>query len=411
MPISSPERQHLSIPTELVRPEEPSFSFLELLTTLALRKWFLLGCTLGVAIVAISLSYAFRPEFTATTTLLPPQQNASSGSALLAQLGSAGGALNAIGGAGSLGLKSPQEMYVSLMKSETVEDAVIRRFGLQEIFHEKLLSVARKRFEKKVQIELGAKDGLIRVSITDPDPVRAAAMANNYVAEYRKFSSQLAVGEAGQRRLFFEQQLETEKERLAQAEEDLKKTEQTTGLVEMDSQARALIQSASTLRAQIAAKEVQIASMRTFDASENPDLQRAEQELGSLRALLAKLAGNDSGDNLMLSKGQLPKAGLDYVRKLREVKYNETLFEILARQFEVAKLDEAKEGAPIQVIDAAAVPDRKTFPPRPLFLLVGLLAGALGSCLWVILNVGLSHDPVAYARWLALRRALLSGKR
>lgn len=410
MSISSPERQHLSLSTEPVQPEELSFSFLELLTTLALRKWFLLGWTLGAAIVATSLSYAIRPEFTATTTLLPPQQNGSSGSALLAQLGATGGALSAIGGAGSLGLKNPQEMYVSLMKSETVEDAVIRRFGLQEVFHEKHLSVARKRFEQKVQIELGAKDGLIRVSITDTDPVKAAAMANTYVAEYRKFSSQLAVSEAGQRRLFFEQQLETEKEKLAQAEEDLKKTEQTTGLVEMDSQARALIQSASTLRAQIAAKEVQIASMQTFDAGENPDLQRAEQELGSLRAQLAKLGGNDSGDNLMVSKGQLPQAGLDYVRKLREVKYNETLFEILARQFEVAKLDEAKEGAPIQVIDVAAVPDRKTSPPRPLFLLVGLLAGALGSCLWVILKVGLAHDPVAHARWSALRRALLSGK-
>ena len=410
MPITTIKHEDSSISTGLTAPEDPPFSFLELLTGLALHKRLILGWTFGAAMAATALSYAFHPEYTATTTLLPPQQSGSSGSALLSQLGAAGGALSAIGGAGSLGLKSPQEMYVSLMKSETVEDAVIRHFGLQEEYHQKLLSVARKMFEKQVLIELGAKDGLIRVSVTDRDPGKAAAMANDYVEEYRKFSSQLAVGEAGQRRLFFEQQLEAEKEKLAQAEENLKKTEQATGLVEIDSQSRALIQSASTLRAQVAAKEVQIASLQTYEAGGNPDLQQAEQELTSLRAQLSKLGGNDSGDNLMVSKGQLPQAGLDYVRKLREVKYNETLFEILARQFEVAKLDEAKEGAPIQTIDAAAVPDRKTSPQRPVFMLVGLLAGALGSCLWVTLKAGLAQDSLAQARWAALRRALFSGK-
>jgi tyrosine-protein kinase Etk/Wzc len=391
-------------------PEVPSFSFLELLTTLAFQKRLILGWTLGMGLFGAFLSFAFRPEFTASTTLLPPQQNGSSSMALVAQLGAAGGALNALGG-GSLGLKSPQDMYVSLMKSERVEDAVIRQFRLNQVFHESHLSVTRQRLEKKIKIDGSGKDGFIRVDVTDTDPVRAAAIANAYVEEYRKFSSQLAISEAGQRRLFFEQQLFNAKENLGKAEENLKQTEQTTGLVGMDIQARALIQSAATLKAQIAAKEVQIASMKAYASSGNFDLEQAEQELAALRTQLLKLGGNSSGDDLIPSKGNLPQAGLDYLRNLREVKYQETLFEILSRQYEAAKLDEAKEGAPIQVIDAAAIPDRKSFPPRPLFALVGLLAGALGSCLWVTLKAGLADDPETSARWFAFKQALLPRKR
>lgn len=351
--------------------------FVELLTTLALAKRTIILSTLGAALAAACLSYAFRPTFTAVTTILPPQQSSSSSSALLSQISSLG-SLGSLG-SGSLGLKNPLDMYVSLMKSVTVEDAMIRRFDLLNSYRVKLMSVGRTVLEQRVKIEASAKDGLIRLSVTDRNPVRAAELANGYVEEYRKFSSNLAITEAGQRRLFFQTQLETQKDNLAKSEEYLKQTEQTSGVVELDSQARSLIQSAGTLRAQIAAKEVQIASLRTYAGTENMQLLQAQQELASLKEQLSKLGGNGSGDDLLVSKGRLPQAGLDYARKLRDVKYNETLFEILARQFEMAKLDEAKEGAPVQVVDPAIVPDQKSFPTRSLFLLVGFVAGALGS--------------------------------
>lgn len=411
MPISHPKIENTTFsftPSDLRAVSVDSFSLIDILTVLARSKWLILGSTLGTAIVAVGFSYLIHPSYTATTTLLPPQSS-SSGSSVLAQLGGEASALGALG-AGSLGIKSPVDLYVSLMKSETVEDAVIRRFDLADEYHQKHESILRTILEQHVGIEAGAKDGLIRISVTDPSPQRAADIANGYVEEYRKLSSRLAVSEAGQRRLFFEEQLNGEKDKLAKAEEDLKQTEQTTGIVEMDSQARALIQEAGTLRGQIAAKEVQISSMRSYAGEGNVDLLQAEQELVGLRAQLTRLGGNTSEDNLMVSKGELPQAGLEYIRRMRDVKYNETLFGILARQFETAKLDEAKEGAPVQVVDLALVPDRKSSPRRPLFLLVGLIAGALLTCLWVVLRTSFEGDLVAHQRWLTFRQALFGGK-
>ncbi len=163
------------------------------------------------------------------------------------------------------------------------------------------------------------KDGLIRLSVTDISAPRAAELANGYVEAYRSLSSTLAIGKAAQRRLFFERQFEQEKNRLAAAEEDLKQTEQSTGVVELDSQARGLSQQGGNLRAQISAKEVQIASMRVYDAGDNTDLLQAEEQLRSLRGELAKLGGDAGGSDLEFSR-KLPQAGLAYVRKLREVK-------------------------------------------------------------------------------------------
>jgi len=227
----------------------------------------------------------------------------------------------------------------------------------------------------------------------------------------RDRSEHLAITEASQRRLFFEQQLEQAKDKLAGAEEGLKETEQKTGLIQIDSQARALIESAASLRAQIAAKEVQMQSMRTFATNENSELVQAQQELEGLRAQLAKLGGSEENADagLMIPKGKVPEAGLEYVRKLRDVKYNETIFDILARQFELAKLDEAKEGALIQVVDAAVPPDRRSFPKRGLIVIIATAVGFFFGIFVVLLNAGFQHlmkDSESASKFRHLRNAL-----
>src|ERR1700722_16126163 len=278
---------------------------------------------------------------------------------LAAQLGNLSGMASLAGG--SLGLKNSNDMYVAMLKSRTVEDAVVQRFDLMKEYKKKYQSEARGALEHHSVIDGSNKDNLIRVSVKDHDPNRAAELANGYVEQFRKLSEHLAITEASQRRLFFEQQLEHAKDNLANAEDALKRTEQKTGLIELDSQARALIESAAALRAEIAAKEVQIESMRTFATGENAQLIQAQQELDGLRTQLARLGGSENIDSgLMVPKGQVPEAGLEYVRKLRDVKYYETIFEILARQFEIAKLDEAKQGAVVQVVDAAVPPDKRS---------------------------------------------------
>jgi tyrosine-protein kinase Etk/Wzc len=394
---------------------EDEISLLELLTIIAERKRTVLWITGLFAIVSIVISLLLPKWYTATVTLLPPQQNSSLSAAMASQLGNLGGLASLAGG--SLGLKNPNDMFVGMLKSRTVEDAMIQKFGLMQEYHQRYLSDARKVFEHHVTVDGSGKDALIHISVEARDPNRAAELANSYVDQFRKLSEHLAITEASQRRLFFEQQLEQAKDSLANAEESLKETEQKTGLIQLDSQARALIESAAGLRAQIAAKEVQIQSLRTYATSENAQLVQAEQELEGLRAQLAKLGGSEEGadEGLLVPRGKVPGAGLEYVRKLRDVKYYETIFDILARQFEAAKLDEAKQGAVVQVVDAAIPPDKKSSPKRSLIVSVATAAGFVIGIVIVLLQSGferLKKDSSAAEQLTNFLRALrFSGKK
>jgi tyrosine-protein kinase Etk/Wzc len=365
-------------------------SLLDILALLFRNRRILLWATIASTAIALVVALLWPPTYTATTSLLPPQQNNNSFSSMLvSQLGS----LGSLGGSTANALKSPTDLYVGLLKSETVEYGVVNRFKLQQEYRDKRLSDARKDLEDHVKIDGTQKDGLIRIAASARSPERAAELANGYVDEYRRLSASLAIGEASQRRLFLEQQMLQTKNNLATAEENLKRTEQTTGMLQLDTQARALIESAGSLRAQVAAKEVEVQSMRTYAGEENSDLREAEQELSGLRAQLAKLGGSGGPDDneLMLPKGKLPEAGLEYVRKLREVKYNETLFEIIARQYEAAKLDEAKEGAMVQVVDVARIPDRKSAPLRFLIVLIGAFIGFSLALAWIVFKKARTH--------------------
>jgi uncharacterized protein involved in exopolysaccharide biosynthesis len=386
--------------------EDDEISLLDVLIVLAERKRVILLVTATFAILAIVISLLLPKSYTATVTLLPPQQSSSMGAALASQLGN----MAALAG-GSLGLKNPNDMYVAMLKSRTVEDAMVQHFGLMQEYHARYLSDSRKAFEKYATVDGSGKDGLIYISVEDRDPSRAAELANGYVDQFRILSQHLAVTEASQRRLFFERELAQAKDNLANAEEALKQTEQSTGLIELSSQAKALIESAATLRAQITAREVQIQGMQTYATGENAQLVQAQRELESLRAQLAKLGGSEDSPagELIVSKGRVPEAGMEYVRKLRDVKYNETIFDILARQFEIAKLDEAKQGALIQVVDPAIVPDKKSFPKRALITLGATVLGFFFGIFLALLSTGFQRakdDPEVVAKLYLLRRAL-----
>lgn len=388
---------------------DDEMSLLDLLIVLAERKRTILRITALCALVSVAAAFLWPKKYTATVVLLPPQQGSSSLGAMLAsQLGGLGAMAQLAGG--SVGVKNPNDMYVSMLKSDTVEDGMIRDFGLQKEYQERLLSNTRRALERRTNIDGTAKDGLIRISVEDRNPERAAQLANGYVSEFRRLSEHLAITEASQRVLFFGQQLEEAKENLAKAEEALKQTEQTTGLIELDSQARALIASAATLRAEITAKEVQIQAMQTYATGENAQLVEAQQELDSLRTQLAKLGGSEENpDSLIVPKGKVPEVGLEYVRKLRDVKYYEAIFDILARQYETAKLDQAKEGALIQVVDPAIVPDKRSSPKRTLIVLISTLAGLFLGILIALAQAGferLKSDPEAAPKLALLRRAL-----
>jgi uncharacterized protein involved in exopolysaccharide biosynthesis len=388
--------------------DDDEISLLDLLIVLAERKHIILWVTVTFAVVAAVVSLILPKQYTAYVALLPPQQSSSMGSAIASQLGNLGGMAAFAGG--SLGLKSPNDMYIAMLKSRTVEEAMVQHFGLMQEYKQKYVSDACKVFEHHATIDGSGKDGLLHIAIEDGDPNRAAQLANGYVDQFRNLSEHLAITEASQRRLFFEQQLEQAKDNLANAEEALKETQQKTGLIQLDSQARALIESAATLRAQIAAKEVQIQSMRTFATGENAQLIQAEQELDGLRTQLARLGGSENIDSgLMVPKGQVPEAGLEYVRKLRDVKYYETIFDILARQFEIAKLDEAKQGALVQVVDAAVPADRRSFPKRGMIVIASTAAGFFVGIIIAVLHAlyaNMNQKSEHAVKFMQLREAL-----
>lgn len=365
---------------------EQGRSVLDVLIVLARRKVFIALFTLCAAIVAIFITLILPVRYTASTVLMPPNDSSSSSSMLMSQLSGGLGSLASLAG-GSFGLKDPSDVYVALFRSRTVEDAVIRRFDLLTEYHVKRMSAAEKKFEDRSTVTAGIKDGLIRITVEDHNANRAAELANGYVDEFRKNSANLAITEASRRRVFFEQQLEQAKDNLANAEVALERTEMATGVFQPGGQAIALIQSGAALRAQITAKEVEIQGLRSFATDNNPQLVTARQELAALQAQLAELNGKGQGtdSDLILPKGAVPEAGMEYLRKLRDVDYYQTLYAFLEKQYEAAKLDEAREGPLVQIVDIAVPPDKKSFPKRSIIVvLVALLAFIIAS-LWALI--------------------------
>lgn len=394
--------------------EQEELTFLDVLIIVTQRKKLVGVLTAFCTGIALVLAFVLPQSYTATVTILPPQGNTSMSTMLASQLAGMGSAVSGMAGT-MLGMKNVNDMYVSMLKSRTVEDAVIQRYGLQSEYRKTYLAETRKALEHHAKIDGSTKDGLIRLNFSDRNPNRASEIANGYVEQFKDLSEHLAITEASQRRVVFENQLEKTKADLENADEALKRTQLSTGMVQVDGQARAMIDSAARLRAQIVAKEVQIEAMRSYAGDENPALTQAQTELDGLKAQFDKLVGSKGGsaDDVFLPKGEVPQAGLEYVRRLRDVKYYEAIFDVLAKQLELAKLDEAREGAFIQVVDPAVPPEQKSFPKRGLFTLAGLAVGFTSGIMLALLQGGLArmeHNPVTKDKLDLLKRSIWSGR-
>jgi len=364
-------------------PIEDEIGLLDLLIVLAKHKRIVLGVPFVVALSTAGLSLLLPNIFTATTRILPPQQSASAASALLSQLGGALGGLGGVAG-GALGVRNPNDLYVGMLRSRTVADSLIARFELAKVYEQALQSGTRLALQGNTSIVSG-RDGIITVEVDDKDPKRAADIANAYVDELMKLSKVLAVTEASQRRLFFERQLEQAKDSLTTAEIAARQGLQKGGLAQVDAQGRSMIAVTARLRAEISVKEVQLGAMRTFAAEGNPELQRTQQELEALRRELARVEG--ASPITAIGKGESSGgSGLDNLSRLRDVKYYEFLYELLAKQYELAKIDEAKDAMVIQVMDKAIEPDRKSKPKRSQIVLVWAFAALFAVIVWVLVR-------------------------
>jgi uncharacterized protein involved in exopolysaccharide biosynthesis len=386
---------------------DQDLNLLDLLIVLAKHKKRIIGTSFLVAVLAAGVSLVMPNIYVADTRILPPQQAQSSAMAMLGQLGS----LSSLAGS-SLGIKNPADIYVGMLGSRTIGDRLISRFNLEKVYETKFHSDTLKVLSGVTSIASG-KDGLISIQVEDENPKLAAALANAYVEELQKLMLSLAVTDAAQRRVFFEKQLQQAKQNLADAEVALKRVQEKTGLIRLEGQAEAIISTAANIKAQIASKEVELGAMRTFATVNNPDYIRIQQELSGLRAQLAKVetGPNRGNGDIAVSTKQVPEVGLEYVRRVRDVKYSEAIFEVLAKQFEIAKIDEAKDSATIQVLDKAVEPDRKSKPKRAVMvLLTAVISGFLAIC-WAFTkewadSVKTRAGSEEYVRMAKLRAAL-----
>lgn len=350
---------------------DDEISLLDLLLVLAENARLLIFGPLAVGACALGVAFLIPPTYTATARLLTPQQQQSAASMLASQMAQGMGGL---GGAASAlaGLKSPADLYVGLLKSRSVADGLIQEFELLKVYDEELLDDTRKMLAKRSRFTAG-KDGMIAIEVDDRDRDRAARMANAYVRQLQALMGRIAVTEAGQRRLFFDKQL-------AQARDDLTKAETALRAVGVSESAlkaspESTLQPLARLRALVTASEVRLSAMRGAMTEANPDLRNAERELSALKA---QLAGAEQQEGRS-GKGE----GNEYISRYREFKYRETLFELLAKQYELARLDEAREGAVIQLVDPAIAPERKSKPKKALIAIIAALAAGFALVLFV----------------------------
>jgi tyrosine-protein kinase Etk/Wzc len=362
-------------------PSEPEISLLDVAALLLRHKTMIGSITLLTTLLGVVAICLLPPTYVAEATILPPQQAQSSLAALAS--GAMGGL--ASGMSAQLGLKNPADMYIGILKSRTIADAIITQFRLKDVYHLKLISEARKKLSQNTSFTSG-KDSLITISVKDREPRRAADLANAFVDELHDQNSRLALTEASQRRLFFEQQLNKEKDALAKAEIALKGTQESTGLLAPSGQASVLLRASAQLRAEISKRQVQLQAVGAYATDASPQVQILNREISALQTQLNQVEAKGSGSKFEVSGNRLPEASLEYLRRMRDLKYHEALFELLAKQYEVARIDEAKQAPVIQVVDRAVVPDKQSHPSRALLVIGALVVGFAFACLAAFLR-------------------------
>lgn len=378
---------------------DDEFGLLDLVQTIVENLRLLVLGPLAVAVFAWGVSYLMPPIYTAKTQFLPPQQQQSAAANMLANLGSLGGLAGTVGV-----IKNPADQFLAYLKSVTVQDKLIERFNLLDRYEVKTKTDARLLLSSNVRAAAG-KDGLITIEVDDQDPKFAAELANAYVEELEKLLAKLATTEAQQRRMFFEKQLTQAKDKLVQSEIALRATGVSGNVLKSNPTAALAV--VASLQAAVTAQEVKLGTLRGYLAETAPEFKQALHELANLRAQLAKQEKDGPTTN-----GKTSAEG-DYVSKYRDFKYNETLFELFAKQFELAKIDESREGAVIQILDVAQTPERYSKPKRELIALISSLVAEFALLLFLTLRltlIGLGRNSEAAKKLavikLSWRRAI-----
>jgi len=379
---------------------EQEVKLLDLAFIFAKNKMFLLKFVGSVVGLTILYCLLLPNVYTGTAKVLPPQKEGLGGlSALSAMFGQGGGLASFAGGM----FGGNSELYLGILKSRSVEDAVIKKLGLAKIYETKTPEETRKALEGSVTLQSG-KDGIITIEADDEDPKLAAAIANAFVEELGRKSVQLNLNKAGTERVFLEKRLGLVKEDLRKAEDSLKAFQEKNKAIKVDSQAVATIQGIAQMKAELISREIELASLRSYQTEQNPQVKLLKTAIARLKSQLGDYEGSGMVGQAIPSIGNVPNLGLEFARRLREVKVQEAIFEQLTKQYEVAKLTEAKDSSSIQVLDEAVVPMKKSKPKRALIVIIVTFAAAFVGIFLAFMREYLEKLPEEdRARWQELQ--------
>jgi tyrosine-protein kinase Etk/Wzc len=379
-------------------------NLIDLLMVLARHKKLIIGGTLGAGIVMAVISLIMTPVYQARTKIYIPRSSIILSAQLMDQLGLGGSMVDA-GPA-----KTPNDLYMEIIRSRPACDHIIDRYGLMKVYGSETREDTGKALLENMDVKQDIKSGVITLKVKDPDPGRSAVIANAFVDELRSIARILTINEASQRRQFFDVQLKDAKGSLAEAEEAMKAFQEKTGAVRIDEQAAVVIEGMAQIKAQITAKEVWIRMMRAYSWAQNPDIKKAEEELRGMREQMQRL---ESKSSVIVPTGNFPSAGTEYLRHMRELKFNEMLYGLLMSQYEKARLNEVRDAVVVQVIEKAVPPEKRIKPRRPLMVIIGLFLGLLitiFTAFLVELYEQTVKDPEGPARMKTLMQRLSSGR-
>jgi uncharacterized protein involved in exopolysaccharide biosynthesis len=395
-----PESRTISSNAPVAVSDKDDSGFLGFLLQLAHRKKLIAVVTGASTAIGIACAFLLPVRYLATTRIMTPQQTQSSAAMLMNQLANSGANALATMAAGSgLSIRNPNDLYIGLLRSRPIADSIIQQFGLQALYHARDMTVAREKLATNTAVE-SEKSGFLAVSVTDDDKQRAAAIANAYTEQLRILTKTLAVSEASRRRLFYEDQLKRSKDDLLAAKLNVQKIGRQKGVVELDAQSRGLINGLTQLRAMAAAKQVELKTLKSYSTEQNPEVQLTQTQLESLEAEIARLEqSNHTASPSGLGLQDLAGAGMDYLSAAHELQYRQTLFDLLVRQYDAARLDEAKEAAVIQIIETAKPPDQRASPHRASIAITFALLGFLAACSYQFVVNFLRANPDV-SEWL-----------
>lgn len=357
---------------------EKDSKLFEYLTVLFKHKKLIGTITGGACILSVIISLLLPKVYTAKVSILPPHNSPlqDMGFSLMSP-GPSIGSGSGIGGL--LGAGSPADLWVGILKSRTVKDSIIERFNLVKIYDAKTLDETREVLNERVQVSKQKKEEIIVVAVDDEDPEKAAAMANAFVEELDRVNKNVVMTSGKKARIFIEKRLDEATSLLSKTEEDIRSFQERNKVFKLEEQSKAMIEAIGAVKGQLIAKEVALQTLLSYASASNPEVKLLKTEIAELKSKLKELdeGGAEHGKDIFIPSAKIPSISLKYVRFLRDAKFEETLFQLLTQQYEMARIQEAKDSPTVQVLDVAVPPQEKSRPKRAFIVLASTFTAGL----------------------------------